>query len=109
MAGEHDGHRKRMRERFMEQGLAGFAPHEMLELILFYGIPRANVNPLAHRLMDTFGSLHGVLEADAKDLARVEGIGESTAQKIVRYIQFAEPKNLRKSVLTTTTVNTPKA
>ena len=79
MAGEHDGHRQRMRERFVKQGLEGFAPHEMLELILFYAIPRANVNPLAHRLMDTFGSLHGVLEADAKDLAKVEGIGESTA------------------------------
>ncbi len=79
MAGEHEGHRRRMRERFIKQGLEGFAPHEMLELILFYGIPRANVNPLAHRLMDAFGSLHGVLEADAKDLAKVEGIGESTA------------------------------
>jgi len=79
MAGEHDGHRKRMRDRFVTQGLDGFAPHEVLELILFYGIPRANVNTLAHRLMDTFGSLHGVLEADAKDLAKVEGIGEKTA------------------------------
>ena len=79
MAGEHDGHRQRMRERFIRQGLDGFAPHEMLELILFYAIPRANVNPLAHRLMDTFGSLHGVLEADAKDLAKVEGIGENAA------------------------------
>jgi len=79
MAGEHEGHRRRMRERFMAQGLQGFAAHEILELILFYGIPRANVNPLAHRLLDTFGSLHAVLEADVKDLTKVEGIGESTA------------------------------
>ncbi len=79
MAGEHDGHRRRMRERFQTQGLDGFAPHEVLELILFYAIPRANVNPLAHRLIDTFGSLHAVLEADVKDLMKVEGIGESAA------------------------------
>ena len=79
MAGEHDGHRQRMRERFMAQGLEGFAPHEILELILFYAIPRANVNPLAHRLMEAFGSLHAVLEADAKDLMKVEGVGQSTA------------------------------
>ena len=79
MAGEHDGHRKRMRERFTSQGLEGFAPHEILELILFYAIPRANVNPLAHRLMDTFGSLHAVLEAEAGDLMKVEGIGENAA------------------------------
>jgi len=79
MAGEHDGHRQRMRERFISQGLEGFAPHEILELILFYGIPRANVNPLAHRLLDTFGSLHSVLEADVRDLMKVEGIGERTA------------------------------
>ncbi len=79
MAGEHDGHRQRMRERFQAQGLDGFAPHEVLELILFYAIPRANVNPLAHRLIDTFGSLHAVLEADVKDLTKVEGIGQNAA------------------------------
>ena len=79
MAGEHDGHRRRMRERFQAQGLEGFAPHEVLELILFYAIPRADVNPLAHRLLDAFGSLHGVLEADAGDLMKVEGVGESAA------------------------------
>lgn len=79
MAGEHEGHRQRMRDRFQTQGLEGFADHETLELILYYAIPRVNVNPLAHRLMDTFGSLHAVLEADVKDLTKVEGIGESAA------------------------------
>ena len=79
MAGEHDGHRQRMRQRFQEQGLDGFAPHEVLELILFHAIPRANVNPLAHRLMDAFGSLHAVLEADVQDLMKVEGVGEKAA------------------------------
>lgn len=57
----HDGHRKRMRERFRKEGLEGFAPHEVLELLLFYARARGDVNPLAHRLLDTFGSLSGVL------------------------------------------------
>jgi len=64
-----------MRERFAQQGLEGFAPHEILELILMYAIPQKDVNPLAHRLMEHFGSLHAVLEADVQELAKVEGIG----------------------------------
>lgn len=75
----HGGHRQRIRERFMENGLNGFAAHEVLELILSFAIPRQDVNPLAHRLIDHFGSLHKVLEADVAQLQQVEGIGEYTA------------------------------
>ena len=59
MAGAHDGHRSRMRERFRREGLNGFADHEALELMLFYAIPQRNVNPLAHALLERFGSFHG--------------------------------------------------
>lgn len=79
MAGEHAGHRQRMRERFLTNGLTGFAVHEILELILFYAIPQRNVNPLAHRLLERFGTLHGVLEAPAEELCKVEGVGEYAA------------------------------
>lgn len=79
MAGEHAGHRQRMRERFVAQGLDGFAPHEVLELMLFYAIPQKNVNPLAHKLIDRFGSLHGVLDAPVEELMKVEGVGEYAA------------------------------
>ena len=48
----HEGHRQRMRERFRREGLEGFAPHEVLELLLFYGRARGDVNPLAHELLD---------------------------------------------------------
>lgn len=75
----HEGHRKRMRERFRKEGLDGFADHEVLELLLFYGRARGDVNPLAHTLMDTFGSLQGVLAARPDQLMAVPGVGEETA------------------------------
>ncbi len=78
----HDGHRKRLRERFRQEGLEGFADHEVLELILFYGRARGDVNPLAHTLMDVFGSLQGVLEASPEQLMAVSGVGEETATLI---------------------------
>jgi DNA repair protein RadC len=68
-----------MRERFAKQGLDSFAQHEALELMLFYAIPQKNVNPLAHALIDRFGSLYGVLTASPKQLMQVEGVGEYTA------------------------------
>lgn len=82
MAGIHSGHRSRMRERFVSQGLEGFAEHEVLELVLFYAIPQRDVNPLAHKLLDHFGSLHRVMEAEQEELLQVEGIGEYAATLI---------------------------
>lgn len=78
----HSGHRMRMRERFRKDGLEGFAPHEVLELLLFYGRAQGDVNPLAHRLLDAFGSLKGVLEARPEQLMSVEGVGEQSATLI---------------------------
>ena len=78
----HDGHRQRLRERFRTEGLEGFAPHEVLELLLFYARARGDVNPLAHRLLDTFGSLKGVLQAPVDQLCAVSGVGEETATLI---------------------------
>lgn len=60
---EHEGHRKRLRERAAQTGLEGFQPHEVLELLLSETIPRKDVNPLAHALIDRFGSFSGVLNA----------------------------------------------
>lgn len=75
----HDGHREKMRQRFLTTGLDGFADHEALELLLYYAIPRRDTNPIAHALMERYGSLAGVLSAPAEDLQKVPGIGESAA------------------------------
>ncbi len=92
--GVHDGHRDRMRRRFLANGLNGFADHEVLELLLYYAIPRGDVNPLAHALMDRFGSLSGVLAAPAELLAQVEGVGERTAMLLRLVPQIAQMARL---------------
>ena len=76
---DHDGHRKRLRARYQREGLAGFAPHEVLELLLTFALPRIDTNGLAHRLVDHFGSLHGVMEASREELEQVDGIGENAS------------------------------
>jgi len=75
----HEGHRKRLKMRFIEDGLDSFEPHQILELLLFYSIPRKDTNELAHSLLKKFGSLSGVFEADPKEIANTDGIGENTA------------------------------
>ncbi len=89
--GIHDGHRDRMRDRFLENGLNGFADHEILELLLFYAIPQGDVNPLAHALIERFGSLSGVLSAPAEALTQVKGVGKRTAI-LLRLVPMAAQK-----------------
>ncbi len=84
MAGERDrsdmqGHRSRLRTRYRAVGEVGLADHELLELLLTYAIPRRDTKDLAKALLAQFGSLTGVLEADAESLERAEGIGPAAA------------------------------
>jgi len=76
----NEGHRSRLLERFEKEGLDSFAPHNVLELLLFFTIPRKDTNPIAHALLNKFGSLSGVLDADIKSLMQVEGVGPRSAQ-----------------------------
>ena len=75
----HDGHRQRLKERFLRSGLDSFTDVQVLELALFYCIPRKDTNPIAHALLEHFGSLSQVLEASVEELQNVPGIGENTA------------------------------
>ena len=75
----HDGHRKRMRQRFLAEGLDQFTDVQILEILLFYCIARQDTNPIAHELLNHFGSLSQVLEAPVEELCKVDGIGENTA------------------------------
>ncbi|HBN82365.1 MAG TPA: hypothetical protein DDZ89_00825 [Clostridiales bacterium] len=75
----HEGHRERVRERFLKEGLDSFQPHEVIELILFYCIPRTDTNEIAHRLINEFGSISNVLEAPVDKLAEIKGISKNTA------------------------------
>lgn len=68
-----------MKNRFIEEGLDAFEDHQILELLLFYAIPRKDTNELAHSLIRKYGSLSGVLEADPNDLAKTPGLGENSA------------------------------
>lgn len=75
----HEGHRKSVRERYIRRGnLDEYEDHQILEMLLFYAINRRDVNPLAHRLINRFGSLKMVLRADFSDLI-AEGLSENTA------------------------------
>lgn len=72
----HKGHRERLKQRFLEDGLDNFTDIQVLELLLFYAIPQGDTNPLAHELLRRFGSLTGVLEAKREELEQVKGLGE---------------------------------
>lgn len=76
----HEGHRQRMRERVLANGPESLKPHELVEFLLFYAIPRRNLNPLAHQLMDHFGTLQSLFSAPKEELMQVDGVSESTAE-----------------------------
>ncbi len=78
--GMHDGHRARVRQRILREGLQHLAPHNVLEVLLFFALPRGDTNELAHRILDAYhGDLVAVTEAPIEDLLRIEGVGENTA------------------------------
>ena len=87
--GPHDGHRQRLKNRFLSSSLDGFEPHQILELLLFFSIPRQDTNEIAHALIDKFGSLSGVFDASFQDLIKVTGIKENSATLIKLIPQIA--------------------
>jgi DNA repair protein RadC len=105
----HYGHRRRLRERFLRSGLAGFADYEVIELLLTLAVPRKDVKERAKAMIVRFGNLRGILDAPLEELQKVKGIGEvaPVALRIIReaanlYLQqcaesqesLAEPESL---------------
>ncbi len=79
----HKGHRKRMRAQLFSGDInENTPPHVLLEMLLYHSIPQGDTNPLAHRLINRFGSLNAVLSASKDELMKVEGVGECTASLI---------------------------
>ncbi len=76
----HEGHRMRVKEQFLKEGMPLSMPdHKVLEMLLFYAIPRMDTNEIAHNLIKTFGSFAGVLNADYSQLIKVNGISKNSA------------------------------
>ena len=107
----HAGHRERMRLRFQKSGLESFQPHEILELLLFYALPRVDTNPIAHDLIAEFHSLSGVLDADIflKLLPQLcqqyqldklrEHVALDSTQKLCAYVQAKLSATVEEKVL----------
>ncbi|MBR5262797.1 MAG: RadC family protein [Clostridia bacterium] len=78
----HKDHRQRVRARYISEGLSSMADHNIVEMLLFFGIPYKDTNPIAHELTERFGDLNGVLDAPIEELMKIDGIGENAATLI---------------------------
>ena len=103
--GVHDGHRARKRRQFQENGLELFHDHEVLELLLYFAVPRVDTSPLAHRLLEYFGSLEGVLSAPMCELKEIKGLGDGGATLIslvLPLVRRARAESSRRAVILNT-------
>lgn len=98
--GIHNGHRKRVKEAFIKRNIESMPDHEILELLLFYAYSRRDTNDIAHRLINTFGSLDAVMDAPYDELIKVKDVGENAATLITLFSRFSK-NYLRK-------INAPK-
>lgn len=91
ISGIHNGHRQRVWKELTKTNInENIPPHKVLELILFFTIPRKDTNELAHLLIDTFGTFGGVMDATIEQLKTVPGITEYTASHIKLILEFAK-------------------
>jgi len=91
-------HRKRLRERFLAGGAAALPDYEMLELILFRAIPRQDVKPLTHTLLQVFGDFNRVLSAPVSRLAEVKGVGDAVITEL-KIVEAAAQRLARSRIL----------
>ncbi len=99
----NEGHRQRLKKRFHNEGLDHFEPHEVLELVLFYCIPRKNTKPIAKALLERFGSVPGVLNAPAAELKKIPDVGEGVSAflNLLRQLQrYYDVSSISDDILT---------
>ena len=95
--GPHDGHKERMRRRFLDNGgFKGFSDHEILEMLLSYVIVYKNTNEIAHHLLSKFGSIESVFEAEEDELVSIPGVGKRTAVFICMFRELFREYGQRK-------------
>lgn len=80
MENTHDGHRQRLRARILQKGMEEIPHHEIVEYLLFFVMPRRDTNPIAHALMERYGSLQALLHAPVQELIQTEGMTRSAAE-----------------------------
>lgn len=96
--GIHDGHRERVKQEFLKNGFnESTPPHKVIEMLLFYSIPRKDTNDLAHLLVNRFGSISGILDAPVEQLTEIKGISLNTAVLIKLIISVARIYHSEKS------------
>lgn len=108
----HEGHRQRMRDKFLAEGnFDSFPTHNLLEMMLFYSSPRSDTNELAHTLLNQFGSIKDVLDAPYDALMNIKGVGQHTAiliklvQNLVKNYNYNESANIKYVKTITDAVN----
>jgi DNA repair protein RadC len=93
------GHRERLRDRFLQVGINGLQDYEILELFLFNSLPRRDVKPIAKDLLEHFGNLYNILNANNYELTKVKGIGDKVAVdlKIAKALLEGAERSLAKA------------
>jgi len=93
----HAGHRDRMKERFIANGFEGFSDHEILEMLLYYCYsPRLDTNEVAHRMIEQFGSLHNLLDANPNEISQRCKVTKHVAVLVSMVPQLARSYSLSK-------------
>jgi len=101
------GHRARLRKRFVDHGLDGFHEYEVLELLLTYVIPRKDVKPIAKRLLQQFGTLAEVFDAEVQDLQCIDGLGVEAA-RFIKLLKATQGRYLDAELADKPLLNSPE-
>ncbi len=101
------GHRKRLREKFLQSGLSGFHDYEVIELLLSLNTPRKDCKESAKLLLKQFQTLHGVFEADSNALCKIKGVGPANSFGI-KLIKQVSDRYLENKIISKDVVQTPE-